>query len=113
MVRQPNNMQPQLSVRNIYLECIQILRMFLKPPLLCLQRVGALMVTAPPQSGKTSLLQLLDKAALKSNLFADIYYVNIAENNNSLKHGLDQYKKSWETLFEAEAAGVPTPAHPR
>ena len=45
----------------------------------CLQRVGAVMVTGPPRSGKTSLLKLLYEAARRSTLFSDIFYVNLAD----------------------------------
>ncbi len=69
------------------------------------------MVTGPPQSGKTSLLQLLHEAAVRSELFSFTYYVNVAENNKSLEQGLVQHGTSWEELFAANSAGMPAPAH--
>ncbi|CAL5224439.1 g7125 [Coccomyxa viridis] len=68
-------------------------------------RAGAVMVTGPPQSGKTSLLQLLHEAAVRSELFSFTYYVNVAENNKSLEQGLVQHGTSWEELFAAGSAG--------
>ena len=69
------------------------------------------MVTGPPRSGKTSLLQLLHQAAVRSELFSFTYYVNIAENDGSLEEGLAQHGTCWEKLFTAASAGMPTPAH--
>ena len=69
-----------------------------------------MMLEGPPQSGKTSLLQLLHEAAVRSDLFSGIYYVDIAENNADLEQGLAQHETSWEELF---AAGLPSmPKYP-
>ncbi|CAL5219332.1 g1144 [Coccomyxa viridis] len=67
-------------------------------------RAGAVMVTGPPRSGKTSLLQLLHQAAVRSELFSFTYYVNIAENDGSLEEGLAQHGTCWEKLFTAASA---------
>ena len=77
----------------------------------CLQRIGAVMVTGPPQSGKTSLLQLLHEAAKGSELFSDVYYVDMEENNGDLEQGLAQHKVSWRDLYDGRA-GMPKHACP-
>ncbi|CAL5224438.1 g7124 [Coccomyxa viridis] len=63
------------------------------------------MVTGPPRSGKTSLLQLLYEAARRSTLFSDIFHVNLADNSGNLKQGLAQYGTTWKDLFAAGSPG--------
>ncbi len=65
------------------------------------------MVTGPPQSGKTSLLQLLHEAAADSPLFLHPYYVNLEEHDGSLEQGLAQQDTSWDELFNRRL-GMPT-----
>ncbi|CAL5219215.1 g1006 [Coccomyxa viridis] len=69
-------------------------------------RVGAVMVTGPPRSGKTSLLQLLNEAAVYSKLFSPIYYVDLEEHKGDLEQGLAQHDTSWGELFAAKRTGA-------
>ncbi len=65
------------------------------------------MVTGPPRSGKTSLLQLLNEAAVYSKLFSPIYYVDLEEHKGDLEQGLAQHDTSWGELFAAKRTGMP------
>ena len=77
-----------------------------------LQEHNAVMVTAPPQSGKTSLLQLLEKKALKSRFFSFVLYLDMAEAKGNLQQALGQFGLEWEPLLKAKGAGMLTPDHP-
>lgn len=69
------------------------------------------MVTGPPHSGKTSLLQLLHEAAEDGELFSSVYYVNMEEHCGALEQGLAQHDTSWRELYAIRRIGMPTDAH--
>ena len=69
------------------------------------------MVTAPPQSGKTSLLQLLEKEAFKSQFFTFVLYLDMAEVQGSLQQALEPHCLDWEGFLAASREGMRTSTH--
>ena len=77
---------------------------------LCAQVKGAVMLQGPPQTGKTSLLQLLQKRAEESHEFSRIIHLNMAQTDGDLHAALSLLKTSWEELFAVAPDGMPTQA---
>lgn len=62
------------------------------------------MVTGPPQSGKTSLLQLLARRAEDSGLFR-VIYLDMADSKGNLEQALQPHGTNVKDLFAATRNG--------